>query len=238
MARPLSLDLRVRVVAAVGSGRSCRETAAMLDVAVSSVVKWCGRFRETGSPQAKSMGGKRRPYVLEAERDWVLARIKDKPHITTRELAAELAERGVKVSHVSVWNLVRRRISRSKKSVLASEQDRPDVARRRARWRRLQPRLDPSRLVFIDETWAKTNSHKGKAVRQIIGSVGARLLFLPPYSPDLNPIEQAFAKLRAHLRKAGPRSFAATWHRIGALVTDFAPTECRNFLRNSGYGST
>lgn len=108
MARPLSLDLRERVVGAVASGCSCREAAAMFDVAVSSVVKWCERVREAGNPQAKPMGGRRRPYVLDAERDWILARIKDKQHITMRELAAELAERGIKVSHVSVWNLVQR----------------------------------------------------------------------------------------------------------------------------------
>lgn len=97
----------------------------------------------------------------------------------------------------------------------------------------LAPSLRPNDIVIMDNL----GSHKGKAVRKIISSVGARLMFLPPYSPDLNPIEQAFAKLKAHLRKASPRSFAATWHRIGELVSDFAPTECANFLRNSGYAS-
>src|SRR5882672_4274770 len=162
--------------------------------------------------------------------------------------------------------------SASKKSLHASEQDRPDVARRRERWKRHQGKLDPTRLVFIDETWAKTNmtrmhgrcargerliakvpfgkwqtltflaalrvnridapcvldgpinglsflayveqilvptlspgdivimdnlgSHKGKAVRTTIRNAGAKLFFLPPYSPDLNPIEQMFSKLK------------------------------------------
>jgi transposase len=169
-------------------------------------------------------------------------------------------------------------VSASKKSLRASEQDRPDVARRREQWRRYQHKVDPTRLVFIDETWAKTNmarthgrcavgqrlvdkvphghwktltfvaalrcdritapcvfdgpinglsflayvtqflapslqagdivvmdnlgSHKGAAVRQAIRATGAKLFFLPPYSPDLNPIEQAFAKLKTLLRKA------------------------------------
>lgn len=197
--------------------------------------------------------------------------------------------------------------------MFASEQDRPDVARRRVRWRRHQGRLDPTRLVFIDETWAKTNmaplrgwcargrrlvgkvphghwqtmtfiaalrhdrisapcvidgpingehfaayveqflvptlaagdivvmdnlgSHKGRAVRSALRAAGAHLLFLPPYSPDLNPIEQVFAKLKALLRRAKERSVDTTWRRIGTLLHHFAPTECANYLRNAGYAS-
>jgi transposase len=188
------------------------------------------------------------------------------------------------------------------------------VARRRARWKRLQNKLDPGRLVFIDETWAKTNmtrthgraprgerlvakvphghwqtltflaalrsdridapcvidgpingdsflayveqvlvpalkpgdivvidnlgSHKGKAVRRAIRAAGAKLFFLPPYSPDLNPIEQMFAKLKTLLRKAAERTVEATWRRIGALLSAFSPQECANYLTNSGYAST
>jgi transposase len=198
--------------------------------------------------------------------------------------------------------------------VLPCEQDRPDIARKRARWQRYQGRIDPARLVFIDETWAKTNmtrshgrcrrgerlrakvphghwktltflaalrcdrieapcvldgpingdcflayveqiliptlkpgdivildnlgSHKGAAVRQAIRAVGARLLFLPAYSPDLNPIEQVFAKLKTLLRKAAERTVEATWKRIGALLTYFTPNECANYLVNAGYART
>jgi transposase len=203
--------------------------------------------------------------------------------------------------------------SASKKSLHASEQDRPDVARRRERWKRHQGKLDPARLVFIDETWAKTNmtrthgwcargnrlvakapfghwrtltflaalrcdriqapcvidgpingrsflayveqilaptlaagdivimdnlgSHKGQAVRRAIRAAGAKLFFLPPYSPDLNPIEQVFSKLKTLLRKAEERTVQATWQRIGALLRDFAPDECSNSLANAGYAS-
>jgi len=74
-------------------------------------------------------------------------------------------------------------------------------------------------------------------VRQLIRSVGARLLFLPPYSPDLNPIEQVFAKLKTLLRKANPRTIEATWRQIGSLLDAFPPHECANYLRNSGYAS-
>jgi transposase len=188
------------------------------------------------------------------------------------------------------------------------------VARRRARWKLHQGRLDPRRLVFIDETWAKTNmtrshgrcrkgerlvakvphgrwrtmtflaalrhdriaapcvidgpingrsfltyveqflvptlspgdiviidnlgSHKGKAVRQAIRKAGAKLFFLPPYSPDLNPIEQLFAKLKTLLRKAAERTVGATWRRIGQLLDCFTPQECANYFRNAGYAST
>jgi transposase len=185
------------------------------------------------------------------------------------------------------------------------------VARKRVRWKRYQARLDPRRLVFIDETWAKTNmtrthgrcargqrlvdkvphghwktltflaalrcdaitapfvldgpingewflayveqvlvptlspgdvvvldnlgSHKGKAVRRAIRNAGAHLIFLPPYSPDLNPIEQVFAKLKALLRKAAERTVEATWRRIGMLLDHFSAEECANYLVNSGY---
>ncbi len=201
----------------------------------------------------------------------------------------------------------------SKKTLFAAEQDRPDVARKRRFWKKHQAKLAPERLVFLDETWAKTNmtrlrgwsprgqplqakvphghwktltflaalrsdridapfvldgpingktftayvrqmlvptlspgdivimdnlgSHKGPAVRKAIRDAGAKLLFLPPYSPDLNPIEQVFAKLKTLLRKAAERTVEATWKRIGILLNQFKPNECANYLRNSGYAS-
>ncbi len=187
------------------------------------------------------------------------------------------------------------------------------MAWRRERWKAYQGRLDPRRLVFIDETWAKTNmtplrgwaprgrklvgkvpqgrwrtvtflaalrcdridapcvidgpidgesfrayveqvlvptlkpgdivifdnlgSHKGKAVRDAIRSAGAKLFLLPKYSPDLNPIEQVFAKLKLLLRKAARRTTDAICHQIGALLTSFSPQECANYFRNAGYAS-
>ncbi len=197
--------------------------------------------------------------------------------------------------------------------MFASEQDRRDVAWRRSQWKKHQDRLDPRRLVFVDETWAKTNmtrtrgwcrkglplkakvpqghwktmtflaalrhdriaapcvfdgpingerflawvqqalaptlnpgdvvimdnlsSHKSPAIRKAIREAGARLFFLPPYSPDLNPIEQVFAKLKTLLRKADERTIDATWRRIGKLLECFSPQECANYIRNSGYAS-
>jgi transposase len=103
MARAYSLDLRERVVAAVAAGRSCRAVAAMFKVSVASVVKWSQRFRATGSAAAYKVGG-RRPFALAGERAWLLARLAEKPDITLRALGAELAARGIKVSHFAVWH--------------------------------------------------------------------------------------------------------------------------------------
>ena len=103
MARAYSLDLRERVVAAVAAGESCRAVATKFKVSVASVVKWSQRFRATGSAAAYKVGG-RRPYALAGERDWLLARLAEKPDITLRALGAELAARGIKVSHFAVWH--------------------------------------------------------------------------------------------------------------------------------------
>lgn len=102
MARAYSLDLRERVVAAVAGGESCRAVAATFKVSVASVVKWSQRFRATGSA-AHKVGG-RRPYALAGEREWLLARLAEQPDLTLRAIGAELAARGVKVSHFAVWH--------------------------------------------------------------------------------------------------------------------------------------
>jgi transposase len=187
------------------------------------------------------------------------------------------------------------------------------VARKRTRWKAHQGKIAPQRLVFIDETWVKTNmaplrgwgpkgqrlkayapfghwktltfiaalrhdridapwvidgpingelfllyvekilaptlssgdvvvldnlgSHKTKAARAAVRARGAHLIFLPPYSPDLNPIEQVFAKLKHLVRKTQPRDFQATWRKVGQLLDLFSPAECANYLANAGYGS-
>jgi transposase len=97
----------------------------------------------------------------------------------------------------------------------------------------LVPTLSPGDIVIMDNL----GSHKRQAVRKAIRAAGAKLLFLPPYSPDLNPIAQVFAKLKLLLRKAAERTVEATWQRIGKLLDAFPPQECANYLRNSGYAS-
>ena len=95
----------------------------------------------------------------------------------------------------------------------------------------LVPTLRPGAVVVLDNLAL----HKQPAVRQAIEAVGAALRFLPPYSPDLNPIEQAFAKLKALLRPARPRTFDQICELVAAALPRFTPTECRNFVRHSGY---
>ena len=95
----------------------------------------------------------------------------------------------------------------------------------------LAPMLRPGDIVVLDNL----GSHKGEAVRRAIRAAGAKLFFLPPYSPDLNPIEQVFAKLKQLLRKENARSVEATWRSIGDVLQRFPATECANYLVNSGY---
>lgn len=200
---------------------------------------------------------------------------------------------------------------RSKKTAHASEQQRPDVLRRRHGWFELQPDLDPERLVFIDETGASTKmarlrgwsprgercrapvphghwktttfvgalrlegmtaplvldgamsgpaflayveqvlvptlapgdivvmdnlpAHKLSAARDAIEAVGAELRFLPPYSPDFNPIEMAFSKLKGFLKKTAARTKDDLWQAIGIGIDLFTPAECRNYFSAAGY---
>ena len=98
----------------------------------------------------------------------------------------------------------------------------------------LVPILKPGDIVVMDNL----GSHKGRAVRAAIRAAKAKLFFLPAYSPDLNPIEQAFAKMKTLLRKADARTIDETWRTIGGLLDCFTPTECANYFINAGYAST
>jgi transposase len=95
----------------------------------------------------------------------------------------------------------------------------------------LCPTLKPGDIVVLDNL----GSHRSDKVRQAIEAVGASLLYLPKYSPDMNPIENAFAKFKAALRRAAERSTEALWLRIGQLVDHFSPNECANYFRAAGY---
>ena len=97
----------------------------------------------------------------------------------------------------------------------------------------LVPTLSPGDIVIMDNL----GSHKGKAVRRALRAAGARLFFLPPYSPDLNPIEQVFAKLKTLLRKAAERTVGATRKRTGSLLDRFSPDQRAKYLANAGCAS-
>jgi transposase len=98
----------------------------------------------------------------------------------------------------------------------------------------LVPELRPGDVVIMDNL----SSHKGPRVREMIEAAGASLRYLPPYSPDFNPIENAFAKLKALLRKAAERTIRGLWDAIGRLIDLFTPNECANYLANAGYDAT
>jgi transposase len=119
MTRPLSNDLRERVVSAVLGGESCRTVASRFGVAVSSVVKWSQRHRATGSVAPGKMGGHRKP-ILDPHRAFILKRISETPHLTLHGLKDELAARGVTVSHNAVWLFLRREGLRFKKNTVCS----------------------------------------------------------------------------------------------------------------------
>ena len=95
----------------------------------------------------------------------------------------------------------------------------------------LVPELKPGDVVILDHLPA----HKGSRVRQAIEAAGASLLYLPPYSPDFNPIENAFAKLKALLRKAAERTIQGLWCTIGQLIETSSPQECVNYFIAAGY---
>lgn len=98
----------------------------------------------------------------------------------------------------------------------------------------LVPTLKRRDIVVMDNL----GSHKGSAVRRAIRAAGATLMFLPPYNPDLNPIEQVFAKLKALLRRVNARTVTDTWRGIGTVLNAFSSAECANYLVNSGYAAT
>lgn len=95
----------------------------------------------------------------------------------------------------------------------------------------LVPELKPGSIVIMDNL----SSHKGPSVKAMIEAAGSTVLYLPPYSPDFNPIERAFAKLKAMLRKAEARTIDALWRTIGSLIETFSPTECQHYFDAAGY---
>lgn len=114
--RPYSDDLRSRAVAAVGKGLSCRRAAGLLNLSVSSVIRWVRQAREAGTVSAKPMGGDRRSRITGAHRDWLLSRIAAKPDLTLGELRRELAERGLAVGYGTMWRFCEAEVLTFKKN--------------------------------------------------------------------------------------------------------------------------
>jgi transposase len=137
------------------AGQSCRPVAKTFGVSVASVVKWTQRFRATGKAAAKPIG-RRRPFALAGDREWVLACVTGKPDITLRVLAAELGERGIKVSNYAVWNFLRRQGRSLKKLCTPASRIGPTWQGGGHSGKSIKAGLIRP-VVFIDETWARTN---------------------------------------------------------------------------------
>ncbi len=169
MPRPYSVDLREHVIAAVEQeGMSRHEAAAQFRISVSTAIKWVQRFRRTGSAAPGQIGGYKQKAISGAHRDWLMARCQAN-EFTLRGLVSELATRDLKIDCRAVWSFVHTEGLSFKKTLTAAERDRPDVVRRRALWRKYQGLIDPTRPVFIDETWTKTNMAWPAARRFVAG---------------------------------------------------------------------
>jgi transposase len=150
----LSMDIREKVMKAIAGGMSRRKAAARFDIGPATAVRWAKRVETTGDMAPMKMGGDRRSGRIEAHADFILAQLKKQPDLTILELRGKIRERhGVGFGHATVWRfLTRHEITRKKKTGHASEQEREDVAEAREAWFEGQLDLDPSKLVFLDES--------------------------------------------------------------------------------------
>nr|WP_284312054.1 IS630 family transposase [Labrys miyagiensis] len=306
-----SQDLRERVLAALDSGMAARTIEPLFKVSLSYIYKAAARRRETGEVCARPQRNHVALKLAEHE-EALRSKLEADPDARIVDLRAwAKTGLGIAISHARMWHMLKRLgLTYKKRPIHASEQKRPDVAAARRQWRGSQIWLRPSRLVFIDETWASTamarhygrckrgqrlmphghwktttfiaallvdgltapcvldgpvngdcfkayveqilaptlehgdivimdnlGSHKVPGVRQAIEAVGAELLYLPPYSPDLNPIEMLFAKFKALLRAAAKRSIHDLWDEIAATLPRFLANECRNYFSAAGYST-
>ena len=157
MSKSLSFDLRSRVLASIDGGLSCRQAAARFGVSASSAIRWQALRRLGGDGRPKPQGGDRLSRRTEAHGDLIRALLVETPDLTLPELKVRLAQSGAIVSVAALWRFCKRHKLTRKKTAHASEQDRPDVLKRREDWFESQLDLDPKCLVFIYETWTSTN---------------------------------------------------------------------------------
>ena len=312
MGKPYADDLRKVAVRLVEDDHTRPEVAELCGISLSTVGRYIRRYRTTGSVSPAKFGGYK-PYALAKHAALVKRWIAKQPDLTLLELQARLAKSNMKVAASSVSRFLHHLGLSFKKKVLhAAEQDRPDVAARRRKWRRGQRKLDPKRLVFVDETSVSTAMtrrggrcprgerlvckvpfggwqtvtmavalrhdrvtapmllngamtgeafrtyvsqvlgptlkrddvvamdnvplHRTRGVREAFEQLGVSVPDFPAYSPDLNPIEQPIGKLKAFLRKLGPRSLRSLLAGVRRGLQQFSPAECTSYLRHAGYG--
>jgi transposase len=311
---PYDLEYRGAILAACDTNEERRAIALRFKVSESWLRRIQQQRRETGQVAPKKAAPRQTKWHAWA--DWLVAKIAAQPDIYLRELQAELKrELGEEVCLGTICAACRElEQSRKKKTLIASEQDRPDVVEQRTAWRASQELIDPAKVVFIDETWAKTNmtrtygrseigtrlvektpcgrwqtttflgalrsegfiapltveggingelfrawveqhltpvlrigdivvmdnlsSHKVAGIRQAIEAAGAELRYLPPYSPDLNPIELAFSKFKKLLRDGAERTVDRLWKLCANILDQFTESECRNYFQRCGYRRT
>jgi transposase len=312
MMKPLSQDLRERIIAAVDHHEgSRREIARRFRVDVSCITRLLQLRRQTGSLQPRPHGGGKPPALgkdgLERLRDLV----RQRPDATLEELRQRLNPSG---SIMIVWRgLERLGITRKKKTRHADERDRPDVQRKRRRFRRDVKAIDPERLVFVDETGVTTamtpaygraprgervvasapaswesvtltaalrldgaraplafpgatnetafqayvegvlvpalregdvvvfdnlTAHLKPAVAEAIDRAGARVLPLPPYSPDYTPIEEMFSKVKEFLRRVAARTKGALYDAIGEALSQVTAQDILGWFQHAGLCAT
>jgi transposase len=305
-----SHDLRQRVVSLCDAGLwSHTHIASLLHVSTAWIRRLLQRRRETGSIAALPHGGGPSPKLGKQDFEEVQLLVEERPDATLEELRQSL---GVNVSVSTIHRvLAALRLTRKKKTLRAAEQDKKDLARKRAKWHRQAKQLDPERLVFIDESGANTSmtrlygrapvgervydsvpqgswktmtmvaalrsdtvtapfmfegatdtaafgtyveqvlvpqlrqgdvvvmdnlpTHKGLRIKKAIRAVGADVKFLPPYSPDFNPIEKLWSKIKAWLRKVGGRTTEAVYNGVAEALQAVVPSECRGYFASCGY---
>jgi transposase len=309
-----SKEFRRDVLAACDSGIGTQSVALQFGVSESWVRRINQQRRETGQIAAKTT--RNRTPTWQAWADWLKDTVAAQPDLYRREIKAKLKEElGIDTSEGLIGRACRSlNLTRKKKTLIAAEQEREDVVQSRQEWVAAQVTLAPDQVVFLDETWAKTNmtrthgrcargerliekvpcgrwqtttflgamrstgfiaplcvdgaingavfkawveqhlvrelrvgdvvvmdnlsSHKVAGVAEAVESVGARVLYLPPYSPDLNPIELAFSKFKKLLRDGAERTVDKLWDLCGRILELFTETECRNYLKHCGYRYT
>jgi transposase len=291
---------------------SRRQAAARFDIGPATAVRWAKRVEILGSVAPSRMGGDRGSRRIEAHAEFILAQLEEQPDLTILELREKIRERhGVGFGHATIWRfLARHKITRKKKTGHASKQEREDVAEAREAWFEGQLDLDPSKLVFLDETAVSTNmarrfgwaprgqrcrmsvpfgwktktlvaaprwdridapmtidgaldgasflayveqvlaptlsagetvlmdnvrTHKVAGVKEAIEAKGAHLVYLPPYSPDFDPIEESFSKIKSVLRRIAARTVDALEAAVGEALQSFTPQEGMNYFASSGY---
>lgn len=251
MAKSLSIDLRRRVVAAVEEGSSCRSAAERFGVGVSSAIRWVQRARTRGTLEPDKRVGNIRSHRVDAHRELILGLIEAEPDLDPERLVF-IDECGTSTKMARLYGRVARgercrapvphghwKTTTFVGALRLSGVTAPmtlDGAMTGAAFlayveQALVPCLRPGDIVVMDNLPA----HKPPSIRQAIETAGAELRFLPPYSPDFNPIEMAFSKIKALLRKAAARTVTSLWDAIRDAIDAVTPDDCRGFFTAAGY---